>query len=84
MLDISNPSAQEVEIAIWMYYERRFKDQHSETVLDYPDAINDDDFDRLTSEMARMKSNRITSKRIGRVKRSRPHLMTFYNEFMHS
>ena len=82
MLDSSNPSAEEVEMAISIYYEKRFRNQHSENVLDYPDAISNEEIDRLTSDTSCMKSNETTSKRIARIKNCRPYLMAFYTESM--
>ncbi|MHA2241542.1 MAG: YkgJ family cysteine cluster protein [Candidatus Thorarchaeota archaeon] len=80
MLDNGNPSPEEVEMAIVMHYEKRFKKQPSVNFLKYSDVIDDDDIDRLTSDLFSRKSTRKTTKRISRIKKSKPNLMAFYED----
>ena len=80
LLDSSNPSTEEVEMAILMHYEKRFKTQASENFLKYSDEIDDDEIDRLTSEVFDRKLTVITSKRMRRLANIIPHLMSFFDE----
>ncbi|MHA2374268.1 MAG: YkgJ family cysteine cluster protein [Candidatus Thorarchaeota archaeon] len=81
LLDNSNPSPEEVEMAIVMHYEERFEDQHSINLLDYPDAISEDDIDRLISDAVdrELTTTRI-SKRMKRLANSMPKLLSFFDE----
>ncbi len=76
-LSNSNPTANEIAIAILEQFRSQFDDSSEvpDEILDYSEVISDKEIVRLTSEMAARKASRETSKRITLLKRYRPRLL---------
>jgi Fe-S-cluster containining protein len=78
-LSSSNPTANEIAIAILEQFRSQFEDQSEipAEILDYSEVITDEDIVRLTSDEAARESSQITSERIKLLKRFRPSLVEF-------
>ncbi|MFW9803564.1 MAG: hypothetical protein ACFFFC_12965, partial [Candidatus Thorarchaeota archaeon] len=81
-LSSSTPTAREITFAILMQYGSQFDNlsEIPDEFLDYSKSINDEDIVRLKSAATNRKSERVTSTRIGRLKRLKPKLMEHWLE----
>jgi Fe-S-cluster containining protein len=79
-LSSSNPTANEIVMAILEQFRSQFEDPSEipAEILDYSEVISDDEIVRLTSEVAARESSKETSKRIKMLKRFKPRLREYW------